>query len=255
MLVLMPLAVRQIWRTEPLADGPLRATIEGLCQSRRCAVRDVLVWHTGGTMANAAAVGMSRRLRFILISDVLLARLSAGQVAAVVRHELAHLARWHLPLRLAMLLLPVSGWLAARHIWPELPSAAALLAESLGPAGRLASAVAMPLAMLAYAVVVVGWYSRLLEHDADLEACLDDGGQFDRAAAEHFVTALASLSGGGDESRLSRWMHPAFVERLHFIERVANQPLVGRRFRRRLWSVAAALTGFYVLAGAALLRF
>jgi Zn-dependent protease with chaperone function len=253
MLVLMPLAVRRIWRTEALERGPLRQEIERICQTRRCAVRDILVWHTGGTMANAAAVGMSRWLRFILISDVLLARLTAWQIAAVVRHELAHLRRWHLPLRLAMLLLPVSAWLAAKSIWPQLPSAGVALAASWGPVGGLVTIAAMPLAMLTYAVVVVGWYSRLLEHDADLDACLDDAGQFDADAASSFATALAALSGRGDEGRLSRWMHPSLVERLRFIEHLARQPVAIAAYRRRLRRIAALMISAYAAGAATIL--
>src|SRR2546423_3204813 len=99
MLVLMPIAVRRIWQTAPLAPSPLRDVLDGICHARSCQVREILVWHTGGTMANAAVVGLSRWLRYILLSDVLLSRLSGDEIAGVVRHELAHLRRWHLPLR------------------------------------------------------------------------------------------------------------------------------------------------------------
>jgi Zn-dependent protease with chaperone function len=157
MLVLMPAAVRRIWRTTPLEAGELRNELERICTARRCVVRDILVWHTDGTMANAAVVGLSRHLRSMLLTDALLRRLTSEQIAAVVRHELAHLRRWHLPLRLSLLLVPVFGWLAAQRIWPGLESLAAALPASFGSASQVVTVTALPAGMLAYAVLVVGW--------------------------------------------------------------------------------------------------
>jgi hypothetical protein len=50
-------------------------------------------------------------------------------------------------------------------------------------------------------------------------------------------------------------MHPALAERLHFIERVASQPLAGRAYRRRLFGITAAMACAYAVVAAALLLF
>jgi len=249
MLVLMPLAVRRIWRTTPLAAGPLRDALLALCVTRNCQVREMLVWHTDGTMANAAVVGVSRWLRYMLLTDLLIKRLSAPEIAAVVRHELAHLRRWHLPLRLALLVLPLVWWLALKLAWPEVEHVVPEMIATLGINAKLATALGLPLAMLVYAVIVVGWYSRLLEHDADLDACLTPDGRFDAQTASTFCHALVTLCGKSRDSRFAEWLHPSLRRRLQVIRSADDDATFLMRFRRRLRWIAAAIVAAYVLAG------
>jgi Zn-dependent protease with chaperone function len=252
-LLLMPLAVRRIWRTTPLVAQPLRGQLDGICDSRGTALREILVWQTDGTMANAAVVGMSRYLRYLLLTDVLLSQLNADQIAAVVRHELAHLRRWHLPLRLALLLLPVAWWMALKQAFPGLDSQIGSSFAALGLSPNHSTAVALPLSLLAYAVIVVGWYSRLLEHDADVDACLDDKGQFDCGCAVDFCAALTTLCGDAHESWFSRWLHPSVFARVELLNRIAFQPAIAVELRRRLTTLAIVIGLLYVAAGALLL--
>lgn len=247
-LVLMPLAVRRIWHTSPLPAGPLREMLDGVCDGRKCQVRDILVWDTDYSMANAAVVGFSRRLRYVLLTDVLVAQLSDRQIAAVLRHELAHLRRWHLPLRLALLLLPVAWWLAIDHAWPGAATQLKAFAASLGVPPELAAALVLPVGMLAYALAVVGWYSRLLEHDADIDACLTADRSADPLLAEDFCSALETLCGGAVESRLSQWLHPPVAQRLALIRHLVTRPAEITTFRRQCNLASAAIGIFYVIA-------
>jgi len=249
MLVLMPIAVRKVWRTTPLAAGPLRDRLIAICVTRNCRVREMLIWHTDGTLANAAVVGVSRWLRYILLTDLLIKRLSNQEIAAVVRHELAHLRRWHLPLRLALLVLPLAVWLGLKQAWPELEMVFNAQLARLGIDARAATALGAPLAMLAYAVLVVGWYSRLLEHDADLDACLTNGGRFDADVASDFCRALVTLCGRSRESWLGQWLHPSLRQRLAAIRSAADDATFIARFRRRLWWIAVVIAAAYAGAG------
>jgi STE24 endopeptidase len=248
-LVLMPVAVRHVWRTGPLVAGELRDMLDDVCRDRRCPVRNILIWDTDRTMANAAVVGMSRWLRYILLTDILVARLSDHQIAAVVRHELAHLRRWHLPLRLALLLLPVAWWLAIEHACPEVLAVPQFALLSLGIRPQLFAALAMPLGMLAYALVVVGWYSRLLEHDADLDACQPEAVPADRDLVEDFCTALETLCGGLRENRFSQWLHPPATTRVAFIRRLIHDPAETTAFRARFQFLAGGILLLYAAAG------
>jgi len=248
MLVVMPAAVRRIWRTTPLDAGPLREVLDGVCDGRRCTVRDILIWHTDGTMANAAVIGVSRWLRYILLTDVLVARLSPDQIAAVVRHELAHLRRWHLPLRLALLMLPVVWWLAIKHVWPGADAAIESLVTAIGIRPQVVAAFVVPLGMLTYAVVVVGWCSRLLEHDADLDAALSDDGQIDPLAAATFCGALMTLCGRGHDNWFAEWLHPPLVKRLEFVKRAVIEPGFAGHYRRRMQRLAVLLALLYLAA-------
>jgi STE24 endopeptidase len=247
MLVLMPAAVRRIWQTTSLG-GPLRERLDDVCRLRKCSVRDILIWHTDGTMANAAVVGISRWLRYLLLTDVLVARLSDDEIAAVVRHELAHLRRWHLPLRLAVLLLPVAWWLAVKQAWPGIGPLFESTIVSLGVRPAIVAAFGVPVGMVTYAVVVVGWYSRLLEHDADLDASITDGGQLDAIMATDFCRALLTLCGRARESWFSQWLHPPVAARVEFLQRVIFEPTDAVTFRRRLNSVTLAMAVLYVAA-------
>jgi len=252
-LLVMPLAVRRLWRTTPLVMQPLRSQLDEICGARGVKLREILVWQTDGTVANAAVVGMSRHLRYLLLTDVILSQLTADQIAAVVRHELAHLRRWHLPLRLALLLLPVAWWMALKQSFPDLELQFTSSFAFLALSPSQSSAVALPLSLLAYAVIVVGWYSRLLEHDADIDACLDQSGSFDPGSAADFCTALQVVCGDGHESWFSRWLHPPVSARIELLNGIAFHPALAVAIRRRMTTVAAAIVLLYLAAATLLL--
>lgn len=247
-LVLMPVILRRMWPTSPLPAGPLRDELLAICAARRARVREILLWHTGGCVANAAVVGMSRWLRYVLLTDGLIRCLSTAQIAAVLRHELGHIRRRHLPLRLAVLALPLVAWLALATAWPELESTAERAFAAIGIPQSLLAAAIVPLAMLAYAVVAVGWYSRLLEHEADLEACTADDGQISRPMLDDFRSALTTLIGPGREPLAARWLHPGLHARLSFLDRAASEPQFSRQYHARLRRIALGIALLYVAA-------
>ena len=250
MLVLMPLAVRCIWQTSSLMENPLREILDGVCIGRKCRVRDILIWHTDDTLANAAVVGMSRHLRYLLLTDLLVNRLNDCELAAVARHELAHLRRWHLPLRMAVLLVPVVWWLAIKNAWPTVDAPLEWLLTAAGVDGKRWLVLCLPLGMLAYALVAVGRFSRFLEHDADLDACYDDQGRLNQTCADDFCSALTTLCGSGRESRLSQWLHPLVVERVKFLRVAMLSPDCAAAFRWRLPVAATVIVALYVAAAA-----
>lgn len=116
---LSPLVLRRVWDTVRLSPGPLRSRLAAICDRAGVKVRDVLIWQTYGTMLNGAVIGLTGSLRYILLTDALLANLSARQVEAVMAHEVGHARHRHMPwLVLAMLvgiagatvLVSVAGW-------------------------------------------------------------------------------------------------------------------------------------------------
>jgi Zn-dependent protease with chaperone function len=254
MFLFMPLLVRRLWHTTSLPAGPLRDSLEAVCQSRNCSLRDVLIWHTGGTMANAAIVGVLPWLRHMLLTDVLVARLTDDQLLAVARHELAHVRRWHLLLRLGALLLPVLWWTVIANSWPD---ATRNLPAILVEACRLPSGVvllAAPAALLLYAVAVVGGYSRLLEHDADLDSALvEHSGAADAVMAASLGSALVTICGRGRASLLSNWLHPSTDARIQFLGNAIASRNFTQTFRARLWWLGIALATLYAAAIAVLI--
>jgi STE24 endopeptidase len=242
MLVFLPLALARIWRTSPLPAGELRNRLVRLCREQRLGVRNILVWHTQGMAANAAVAGVVRGLRYVFLTDRLLARLTADEVAAVVRHELGHVAGRHMLWRMLLMALPLAIWLAIQSILPENANSALHAMDASAIA-----AVAWAIGWLAYAVLIVARYSRWLEHEADLATCIAQDGTVDRAAAECFARALVKIVGRGRSSRWAHWLHPPLEERLAVLALAIADPQAAVRFRRRLWWVAVSILAAYAI--------
>jgi STE24 endopeptidase len=94
--VLAPEMLRRVLHTERLPDSPLRRRLESMCHDAKLGYRDILLWRTQGTMANAAVMGMVPRLRYVLLSDLLLESMTDEQIEAVFAHELGHVVHRHL---------------------------------------------------------------------------------------------------------------------------------------------------------------
>ena len=58
--------------------------------------RDILLWKTEYNMGNAAVMGFVPRLRYILMSDLLLETMTDEQIEAVFAHELGHVVHRHM---------------------------------------------------------------------------------------------------------------------------------------------------------------
>jgi STE24 endopeptidase len=246
LLVATPLAVRHLWRTSPLAAGPLRDELLAICRREGAGVRDILIWNTGGQMPNAAVAGLVRGLRYVLLTDALVARLSPVEIAAVLRHELGHIRGRHLPLRILVLALPIVAWLAVTSAFPALAENAAAALAWTGMSPALQMSLLFPAAIAVHAIFVVGAYSRWLEHEADLATCLTPAGVIDPAAAADFASALRKVVGPSRESRLAQWLHPSVPRRLDFLRQAADDPAIALRFRRRLQLVAWAIVATYL---------
>ena len=253
MLILMPVALRRVWRTSPLPAGPLRERLAAICRAQKVGVREILVWHTEGQMANAAVAGFVRGMRYVFLTDGLLARLSPAEVEAVLRHELGHIAGRHMLWRMLVLALPLVAWMAAQQVCPGVLADFSARLSYAGITEPLQMSLLLPLALAAYTIVVVGTYSRLLEHDADLATCVWPGGQIDRAAAESFARALVKIVGRGRESRWSLWLHPSAAAQLTVLAQALVDPSSAARYRRLLARIALLVVLAYATVGAVLL--
>jgi STE24 endopeptidase len=97
---LMPPLLIKAMRAEPV-PAEMEARMEELADRMRVRVR-AFVTYPGRNQrqANALQVGLLPRLRYIAISDYLVENLTAGEVDAVVAHELGHARGRHLLLKL-----------------------------------------------------------------------------------------------------------------------------------------------------------
>lgn len=154
---LTPIVMRYVWSLRPLPAGPLRERLVELCRALRIRFRDILVWHSGGLVVNAAVVGILPRWRYVMFSDGLLEQLDDLKIEGVFGHELGHIKRHHIPYFLAFGF--ISGCIVAiLGTWADRSDRTAWLLI-----GVLGAAV-----LLFKWGVVFGWISRRFERQADV---------------------------------------------------------------------------------------
>ena len=91
MLFLMaayPGILRRLWKTEPLSDSPLKSRLNQFAEDHNIGIGKLLVWNTGGRVANALVTGLVPCVRTVLFTDRLLELLSDEEVEAALAHEM-----------------------------------------------------------------------------------------------------------------------------------------------------------------------
>lgn len=236
LVIALPLLLKRLWPTCELPAGDLRTELEAISNRAKTPLTQIVVWETNGRLANAAVAGLSRYCRYLFLTDALLVQLAPTEIAAVVRHELAHLQRRHLILRLLLLALPGLTWFAVRPLLGE----NFVWLKDISPNSLIVAGI-----YLAYAAVVVGYYSKLLEYDADLAAVFDDDGAVNADSARDLIHALAVLQGPHGDSRFS-WLHPPTSQRIAWLRRVLMKPAEGMAYRQKLDQVARGIVALTV---------
>ena len=241
-----PWLLRYIWDTSPLPKGFLRDRLEAAGRSLQVSTRQILLWRTDGRIANAAVTGVIPALRYVFLSDGLLARLSDDQIVAIYKHELGHVRYRHPQLRLLALAAPLAIW--QMTVW-LLPNLAANLTAAVAAfsGGQWLWAIVLPIAALGlYGLTFYSWYARMMELQADLCACgvTADGHVQPTASqqqeARQFVSTLYSLTringqnGGG-------LLHPTLQRRIRFIRKAIRDPRSVTFFNARMRLIAILL--------------
>jgi STE24 endopeptidase len=267
-LVVFPVLAMGILGARPMPAGPLRSRLEGYAARVGLRYRDLYVWPTGGSLPNAAVMGVGRRFRCVVFTDALLESLDEDEVEAVFAHEAGHAIHGHLPLFFAF---TIAYSLAVVAIQRFLPAEAAIRIEQ---DGVLAIGLLL-LSLVLYVGLLFGFISRRLEQQADVHGLLTVGlpeGEdaalvlrrperhpFLRAVAEgaadpathpflRSLERIAVVVGGVRE--LTGWRHFSIKERVEFLDRFARDPAVRDRYRLRLRGLLALLGGVFVLCAA-----
>jgi len=188
-MVLYPTVIAPLFnKFEPLADESLKARVQALMQRCGFAAKGLFVMDGSKRSAhgNAYFTGLGAAKRVVFF-DTLLAKLSPGEVEAVLAHELGHFKHKHVTKRIVMMFglslvgLALLGWLAA---WPAFYT-------GLGVAPNLrAPNHALALMLFLMAVPVFGFFispltallSRRHEFEADAYACAQSSGSDLRSA-------------------------------------------------------------------------
>ena len=181
-------------------DPSIEVLVSRMWKLGGSSVPKILLWPTGGRVANAAVVGMIAYARKLLLTDALLQRLTDRELEMVVLHELAHCARYH-------------AWI---RTLPTLGTVCLLLLAMNSLSGFLLSAVCFVL-FVAFlcSLVSVSWWTEL---DADRVA-IQLGNRRGSAPGDskwELVSALRKIYGEGNLKRWS-WMHPSCHRRIQAI--------------------------------------
>ncbi len=155
----VPLLIVRVWKTRPLEPGPLRDRLEAMCRRLRLRYRDVLVWESGGVLANAGAMGVIGPVRYVLLSDALLERMPVERIEAIFAHEAGHIVGHH---------IFFSGLFAIGSI-TLVQAAVESLAIPLGLDATTALVAAVTILAGVWAVGF-GWISRRFERQSDVLA-------------------------------------------------------------------------------------
>ncbi len=239
-LISAPSIIVRIWRTSPLPDGPLRLRLEQLSKQVGVTCRNILIWHTEGMIVNAAAMGVVRPVRYVLLSDAMLEHFDDDDVAAIFAHEAGHVVHRHIPY---MVIFLTTGLIL-------LFGSAAWL--------NLLSPVVELLAMSATGVLWVwffGMLSRRFERQADVFAAAAVTGNADAKltadGAARFGDALLKVGrmNGISPSRRN-FRHGSIMHRVEYLDRLARSGIgrstVDRSVRRikiAIWILAAVSAG------------
>jgi STE24 endopeptidase len=182
-LVLYPTVIAPLFNTfEPLADETLKTRVQALMQRCGFAAKGLFVMDGSRRSAhgNAYFTGLGAAKRVVFF-DTLLAKLTSGEVEAVLAHELGHFKHRHVLKRIAVMFalslagLALLGWLATRS-W---------FYTALGVQPNLAAPNdALALLLFATALPVFGFFvsplgsllSRRHEFEADAYACAQSSG-------------------------------------------------------------------------------
>jgi STE24 endopeptidase len=182
-LVLYPTVIAPLFnKFEPLADEALKARVQALMQRCGFAAKGLFVMDGSRRSAhgNAYFTGLGAAKRVVFF-DTLLAKLTPGEVEAVLAHELGHFKRRHVLKRIVVMFalslagLALLGWLASR----------AWFYAALGVQPNLgAPNDALALLLFALALPVFGFFvfplgsllSRRHEFEADAYACAQSNG-------------------------------------------------------------------------------
>jgi STE24 endopeptidase len=249
-----PELLRHVLHTQPLPPSPLRDRLLGMCDTAGMRCREILLWQTQNNMGNAAVMGIFPRVRYVMLSDLLLQTMTDAQIEAVFAHELGHVKHRHMIWYIVFFATMSAGFFAA----------GTLLNESLhfSVTGEQYFQLGMALAYGGMFWLGFGYISRWFERQADVYAA--------RTMERSITPAVAPLPGHVGPygatlfaSALERvavvnnirigswnWTHGSIARRMGYIHGISGDPALTHRFDRTISRVYVAMIIVLLLVSA-----
>ena len=276
-LATMPWMLRLVLGLKRLPEGPLADRLHAAAGRLKFRCNGILLWNTRSGMANAMVVGVVPWIRYVVLTDRLIAEMTPEEVEAVFGHEVGHVKHHHMLYYMTFLAVSFIVVLAALDLLVSLASGARDLEAWLNLTSHRDLSL-LPLVVLigSYIVVVFGFVSRRCERQADVYGCRavscghgnceghDDSVTFPAGGSglcqtgiRTFISALEKAAALNGMSRdrpgwIRSWQHSTIARRVDFLQRVLDDRGVEKRFQRRVGVIKWVL---FVGLGALLLLF
>lgn len=239
LMLVMPRFIQAFWGCEPLGVTGKAGELVSFLRERGFRYRGLLRWPVfEGRLLTAGIMGIVPRYRYVLVTDALLEALTVDELKAVLAHEMGHARYRHmlfyllffvgyLVLSFGLFDLFFYG-LASRPLFLRMlttgnPSDADLF--------YLVLSVPMLLSLLVYFRVVMGFFMRNFERQADLYSARVMGTPLYTIAA---LEKIAYLSGKSRE--VPSWHHFSIAQRVATLWKSAQDPRLAGRHTRRVFA-------------------
>ncbi len=228
-LLFSPELLRRVLHTQRLPESDLRQSLCDLCSNAGIRCREILLWQTQNNMGNAAVMGLVPRVRYVMLSDLLLESMTDLQIQAVFAHELGHVKHRHLAWFI-LFFITVGSCLFAL---------AAVLEDHLSLSDNWREAFDIGSMLTCGAVLMVGYgfLSRWFERQADVYAArtleITTEAPARGFGALVFASALERVAVVNNIPMTApNWTHGSIQSRVRYIHHLGRDPRVAERFDR-----------------------
>ena len=238
-LLIAPLMLVRVWKTRSLEPGDLRDEFEQMCAQVKVRARDIRVWESGGVLANAGALGILPKLRYILVSDGLINNLKRSEIRAVFAHEIAHIKHRHLlflgifaitSAMVSTLLGDLATW-GVFYLNQIMP-----MFDSNSFDYEYVSTTVFVISMILIWWKIFGYFSRMFERQSDVagawmtcplraDGSLADENTLSYEAVYNYADALLKVCElNGSSIFTNDWRHGTMYSRMEYLRSLAGKP-------------------------------
>ena len=239
-----PKFIKRLWRCVPLPEGIYRDCIDSTCKSAGIGYSNILYWPIfGGKMITAGVMGLTKKFRYILVTNALIESLSLEELRGVIAHEIGHVKKGHL------IKYFISVLLFSFVIVNIVNSGLFLCYQMLGADHIHMATIMFTCFMILFLVVyfrlIFGYFMRNFEREADIFAFQMIGSAAPLISAFNKITFYS-----GRPPTQPNWHHFSIAQRIAYLERCENSPeWINYHDRKVKRSMAAYIVGVLIFIG------